>query len=919
MQNAIVLKMESVRQPEIERALKARGLSWNGVAHVCATNSLSRGIMDTHAIGVSITKLIDLILAPIDNHHSVSLDLFPSAARFTQSRQQYRSEVEAWDRAVNARLITQRVAFDDAVYGYYLDAKENKHILKSLYDSRSVFAGTVYSLNASGVDPFEITPNSPMSTLATEVWRHLEEVIPSLSHVRKNLWIDLDTEYIQQRTPEAVRLRESIHRALKHVFGAVIGPRTIVHHGFYFYTPVQWALFQLLDATPGIRQIFVTHDNADSPVFEIWRKFFQEKWGFPAAEVFTSEEPIKKGALALFDALKGAPVNAESLQNRVKLLECRNAPEFVVHVDYHAKLATMDAESATVEIPMLYAADSKTVNRLFDRLSGGAASGQVNLAKLPIGSFLLRVHECIRVNRLDKVEYSLRPDAYRDIIASGYLLIDGKSTESLLPAVRRALPYFQRCTSLETWIARAQKLEELVRGVVYRGITQVHNQRTNRLEQIHTKAANPLVLLEWLDISVEEAKLIHKSLVVLHSLLRSIASTERVSLRDYFRTIIPHLQQGMKALDATDRTIIEEKIQGMTYSPTEEVYVVSLTDLVAMLVGRSVEFDSLGESVNEEMRFRPIRSLDVLGFKETSYALHIANLYDGVFPTRVRTIGWPFSATDLTEALTLSAQQLLELGEQCTPMGDIYLLWLALNGSESDVTLSWMNELSGEHLNKSTLVELLARPQLPAKMQTVVRKIGGIAIEPSTRPSYGQPLFTGPVHAPLDQTVVQRAQQGLQSLHRHVLSANDVCERRMVLQWILGVSPAYRAGHLQSMLYGNISGIGHRTRRWETRTLHEIGVMYTTGQRRSAEASASVKPAGPTAHDSIVYTISGRREGTDRLSLGYRRAKGDTLGIPTINSTPSFLPAKSEGVTSKICEYCPVRNACAVADYDDED
>lgn len=918
MRNAIVLNMESVRKHDIERALLAHGHTWNHVAHITATNSLCRGILDSHAIGVTISTLIDLLLVPRYHEGGVPLNTFPRAAVFRQSRQRYRTQNEKWSRAVNSRLIAQRMAFDDSIYGYYRDAKENRSVLKSMYESRSAFAGTVYSLNASGVDPSNLTPSTLESDVATALWQYLEQKIPSLSHVRKHIWIDAE-EYQRQQTEFSKSLRQSIYQVLDHVFGTVDGVRTIVHHGFYFYTPVQWALFQLLDATPGIQQIFITQDRYDSPVFEVWRKFFQEKWGFPKGLLHTTAETITPAAGSLIAALSGTHVDAAALDGRVTLLECKNAPEFVVHVNYHAKLAQMNAEAATVEIPLLYAADSKTVNRFFERLSGGVNASQVNLAKLPIGTFLLRVHESIRIDQRDNVEYTLRQDAFRDIIATGFLHVDGKSTQTLLPAVRRVLPYFERCRTLKEWIVRAKKLEKIVSELVPHGdVTPA--QSTNAGRKLRKKANNPFVLIQWLDINIEEAKTIRKSLEALLTLLESLAQTERVSLSEYFRVMIPHLQQGMSSLDTYERSVIEEKIAGMSDSSTEEVFVVSLTDLIAMLVGRTVEFSTIGEVIDDEARFRSIRSLDLFGLLRSEFPLHIANLYDGVFPSQIRTIGWPFNRADLADAMDPVAIQLLELGEQCTPMGDIYLLWLALDGVEAPITLSWMNELEGEHLNKSTLVELLARLQLPHGMKGVVERIGGIPLQYAQRPSYGQPVFAAPQVETAPSETVTAAHSALQQIDKNALSAYDVCERRLMLQWVLGNSPAYRAPHLQSMVYGNIRGIASHKPSWNRSLIDFIGDKYTTGQLRSADASAVVKPPGqPSARPEIVYTLRGTKSGQDRLSRGYQRARGDNVALQPIPDGAHFLPPRSTTVTETECKFCPVRDVCAAASHDEED
>ena len=191
------------------------------------------------------------------------------------------------------------------------------------------------------------------------------------------------------------------------------------------------------------------------------------------------------------------------------------------------------------------------------------------------------------------------------------------------------------------------------------------------------------------------------------------------------------------------------------------------------------------------------------------------------------------------------------------------------------------------------------------------------SIHPDARAANCRALPVSSILTP--EPITQEAHNSLQLVHRNVLSSYEVCDRRFMLQWLLGVSPAYRSAHLQSMVYGNLWGIARRSRRWPVRDMPAVGVMYTNGQRRSAEASAVVKPEGPSASDEIVYTVRGNRTRSDRLSRGYQRAIGMITTSPELIASDAFLPLKHEEITSKVCEYCPVRNVCAVAQYDDED
>ncbi|MDO5535826.1 MAG: hypothetical protein Q4F65_14400, partial [Propionibacteriaceae bacterium] len=154
--------------------------------------------------------------------------------------------------------------------------------------------------------------------------------------------------------------------ALDAALGRANGRRLIVHHGFYFFTPPQWALFQRLRALPDVDQLFVVHDDGKNPAFETWRRFFDPAWGMPVPKPRTQGATVSRYASAFRAALMGERVDPADLAG-LKVLECRNPAQLV------RAWAIEEERSLSQASPRVrrFAADAETVERYAARLGRG--------------------------------------------------------------------------------------------------------------------------------------------------------------------------------------------------------------------------------------------------------------------------------------------------------------------------------------------------------------------------------------------------------------------------------------------------------------------------------------------------------------------------------------------------------------------
>ena len=562
---------------------------------------------------------------------------------------------------------------------------------------------------------------------------------------------------------------------------------------------------------------------------------------------------------------------------------------------------------------VVFAADDGTADRFVRRLGGTLSSESVDLAHLPVGSFLLSLYSSVagRGSGRDRVELS--KGAMVDIARSGFLdLPDGQGDRvDVGRAMSQAISFFDGCTSPDEWEMRAETLYARVVNDVGRLGPKLST--SNDQQRIEAAVRNPLRMVPWSDLSVEEATAVRDSVRVTASLLRAIAGRERTRMRDQWAFIQPRLQRGMAALAREEREEVEAKLRGFSVGLDEEVDVSGLVDVVQMLLSREADLPLTGsdeEADEPDHVVGKLRNLDAFGFHKSEKDLHLANLHAGAFPRKVRSIGWPFRLQDLDTAGGTSARvsrDILQAREQYATLGDLYLLWLALDGvaSGKTVTLSWVAKVGDQILNPSPILGLLSVPDdvVPA----IAAQIGGLPTDRTSAPSEREATMARPTASGPSSSSV--ASDRLNP----VASATAIaCPRRYAIQWLMGPTASFDPAHLRSMLYGNVAGELQRQGWSEVEAMAVCDDLWSNlseAERLSSRMKRRVYLGSKTPMTWMWFLGANSRD-TRPLDKAYKAARdGSTPSIDVIAPPGTeFLPA---GISDPAqCEWCPVSGRC---------
>ncbi|MBM4202400.1 MAG: hypothetical protein FJ189_14115, partial [Gammaproteobacteria bacterium] len=458
----IALATASVREGDLQELFASRNLPWDDACHVSATSSLFSELDRARLKAISIASLIDLLVySRATAGRPIDLGQYPASTAGQPNSSEHKAAIKTWAGLISGLRLQTSVRFDETLRRAYEADGTDARLMSVLLHGRRDLQRVLQSLIAAGFKPCDddLKPASELGRVALRVWRQAEACIPSLSWIRDDLW----------SSDAAVRADVLSHlkAVLEHTFG-LRDRWTLVYHGFYFFTPPQWALFQLLREAEFVNQVFVVHDNGTSPVYEIWRRFFNEALEMPTPSFDARRSPAATAAgTAMEAALSGRQVDAAATKDALRILECPTVADLVSEFT-RARTAANQGEADRGESaiqrgqpPYLYAAQRAEIARIWDRLAPDQTNGtDVRLAQLPIGTFLLRLHECIQPGSSPgSWSLVLTEDAVRDLVHCGFVLPKQSPHWHEAPrAIRQALPFFRGCQHAPEWLERARQL-----------------------------------------------------------------------------------------------------------------------------------------------------------------------------------------------------------------------------------------------------------------------------------------------------------------------------------------------------------------------------------------------------------------------------------------------------------------------------
>lgn len=932
----------SVDRASVEEAVTRIGWSWQDSLHVSASEVMAKSLRRSGLKALQIVELDDIIRwagMPTDRRIPVkSYPPFvgpPGGEDREAAEAEFSAKLLEWRR--NALQKTNRFAIDMdyEIRRHLRDHAADRDVARILRGMSSELRQAIVFLINAGFRPDDFTGANSSLAVALSAWRSLEDNLPECTNARRDLW-ENHAAIGDPTDAETRDLRERVESALLHLngpAGGVEGRIRIVYHGFYFYTPSQWAFFRLLRQLPNVDQLFVVHDDGSGRAFEVWRRYFVQRWNMPRVEHVGSAVPNRRAA-ALADALEGRRVDDAALSGALRIVKCRNTSEFVREWDEEVNRAPAEG----IPAPKLVAAGPNEVKRTLSRMSGDVDT-VVNLANLPVGQFLLALHECYDTSTGRVPERVLSPDKLIDIAASGFADSDSDvlRPSRCIPAFKRAMPFFSDLRLLKDWEERAVALERIVKTEVAM-LGQRLDGRSD-VDRIATAVANELRLIPWCDLTDDEATTIRETIVRIGHLVDEIVAEGMGRPKNYLEWVRRSLERAMVDLTKEERAQLETRLRNAQGVPDYELDFEGIKDVVSMILGRKVDLALDGSPLDDDEgaeahRVMDIRFADVYGFEPPAGNVHVANLADTVFPTTNKTYMWPFAEEHLRpgggEPVGV---ELLRTRNESGSLEALYVFWCLLAGvpDERKLILSWIEESSNSVHNPSVLISMLARVSHKRDGGALEATLGGLQLGRATGASVGAPIHT-PIPVGQNSVSDEDVQGAGGRIDRVAASAAILCSRRFAIQWATGRTAAFQSAHTQSILFGNVQGALYHRRRFAGLSdrdrknriyalTRDLWRHLTVGQRKSSHVRARVVTEGQPAYWQWTYSLGGKKTGGKPIDIAYQAAFGK-VGVPLAALVPAggltVLPEPGPDVTKAECNVCPVAPRCSARIFESD-
>ena len=924
----------------LETAVSDIGWVWQDCIHVTANESMAKEMRRRGLIAIAISEFSDLVVWA-DMPPEWQIDAYPdrwsNLIEEDPSREGVgiEDQISEWRRSFRTAKVRLGIDLDYVVRTHLRRDARNPEVARILLRSSTELRQSIMFLINAGFSWKDFATTDPSLQVALDVWRWLEDERPICAKFRQDLWADPAT-ITDPTTPADRSLRERLVAAISKLNGPEQAQARIVYHGFYFFTPPQWAFFRLLRAIPHTDQLFVVHDDGRSRAHETWRRYFVERWEMPRVEL-RGTSIAEPRSLALADALEGRLVNVDAAGNSLRIVKCRNTTEFV----RQWKFEVSEAVGLDKNPPTLFASNRSDIKRVLDRMTGDAPSS-VNLANLPVGQFLLALHECYETSASGLPELVMSAGHLVDIVASGLVDLgnDSLAPSRAIASFKRAMPFFDDLRRLDDWCERAVALERLIVAEVSPLGARAEGQ--SDVLRIQKAAANELRLAPWCDLSDTEARVINETIHRTRELLGELVSDGMRRTDKYLEWVRKRLERAMSTMTPDERAVLESKFRGIDVGAGYELDFEGIREVVALILGRSVDKGLTGEDEDDDehesafRRVKDIRFADIVGFAGSEADVHLANLSDDAFPTVVSPFAWPFSEGALIggagEPVSI---ELFRTRRENSTLEGLYLLSLLLEGTPPSqrVTLSWIEESAGETRSPSPLLSLISDLSKPKKPTTeVMLRIGGAKIENVVQAGLGVANLV-PVPSRADSGLADTAvATAVEKVDRLATSSAVACSRRFVLQWALGPSTAFQSSHSQAMLFGNVKGVMFRRGRYRpgsdedrirriNRTTKDLWRHLSRGQLRSSYFKRVIIVNKKSARWPWIFSLEGASGGDEPLDRAYQAAGGANIPLRSVigENWASLIPLPGPDVTKKECDNCPVAPRCSARIFEESD
>lgn len=553
------------------------------------------------------------------------------------------------------------------------DQKEKKWLVGCRRNLPSVLSAIILLEEAKTV-PEDLMAEDKNMELFIEMWKYLIERDPGIAEFREKM--------------QKIEFSANLKILMETLFGNS-NDKSIVIHGFYYFTPVQKRVFAAFEEN-GYELIFLfPFDERYKVANEIWLDTYSSKRGMLDFDNWIVETANKESTLgSLLEGL--SPPNNE----KITVYEYRSILEYV-----------NDMRRAKQKGYSIYSPAYRKANAILKDFFP-EEFGERKLLSYPVGQFVYTLN---KMWDEDEQTILLNADSLRQCFSSGWLSVDEISSKDYIKDLEYVLPFFEKCKTIDEWNDRITLLENIEEYVIepFRTKVSVLPEADKRWQAVYN---NPFNSFSIFAIPSERLNKVLDLISMLIDMSQELfASDKELVIGEHIRKLDRLLKQNGNSKDiySEEKIIINELFR--KFDKIKNSKVKCFPSDIAMALSLLLE----GAYEEEEMRTRsvgmvyPMYQVDAACIKNNS-KVHVCMCDITEMPGGTKDYVWPLTGKVIKDAYTKTNNTYLSLIIQImevAPICNRYFLYSALKNK--DVELSWIDNMSGKLLASSPYIQLL--------------------------------------------------------------------------------------------------------------------------------------------------------------------------------------------------------------------
>ncbi|MDP3385793.1 MAG: hypothetical protein Q8S24_01060 [Eubacteriales bacterium] len=560
---------------------------------------------------------------------------------------------------------------------------------KSVYDSfvknkRDVLNG-IRLLVEADVYPNQLTPINIEERLFKAIWEKIEEEDSSFGRFRATMSAYLHDSQLFQRLVESISDKFS--------------ESTIILHGFYFITPIQERVFDMLESC-GKELIFLSCiDTTILGVEEIWCSNFSESKGYPPVEKWITDSSVPLRNRPFGSAFESALV--DSNMDHASIIRYDTEMDFI---DDIKRLLKDDYSVFSVDVKATESLLKEFYPERFKRY---------HLLSFPVGQYIYRLHSMWQPMS-QRLELSI--DDVQTCFASGWVVKDGANGSSHMEGLELLQTYVSDCRSIEDWSARLEFLKETKSKVA--GMFEGHiTENLNQNRRWHRIMSNPL--LNFGCFSYDENKL-DELIALIHHLIdtaRELFSNEHeIDIAEHLNKVKRLISQknGDNELLEEEHVILKALLERLSFRNLgiSKCLPGEISEAMMLIIGGGVLDDEnyAFQSAYNESFIRPLYQIESAPLTANN-KIHLCLADENRLPGKTKPYIWPITDEMLNRLkIDQSSQSQRYIADmrfiiKSSALANRYLFFSLLQNKE--VEISWIANEDNKDIGASPYVNIL--------------------------------------------------------------------------------------------------------------------------------------------------------------------------------------------------------------------